>query len=71
MKITINIPDHEAPFFMELLRRFNFVEVVKEEQLSDEQKQFVQDLREALHDVEAHQAGTKGLKTAKQLWDEL
>ncbi len=66
MKITINIPDHEAPFFMELLRRFNFVEVEKEDQ-----QQFVQDLREALHDVEAHQAGTKGLKTAKQLWDEL
>jgi hypothetical protein len=35
MKITINIPDQEAPFFMELLRRFNFVEVVKEEQLSE------------------------------------
>ncbi len=71
MKITINVPDNEASFFMELLRKFSFVEIVKEEKLSQEQASFVQDLKEALQDAEQHQAGKKQLKTAKQLWNEL
>ncbi len=45
-------------------------EETAEEKWSEDQKQFVQDLREALEDVAAHQAGKKQLKTAKQLLDE-
>lgn len=42
-----------------------------EEKWSEEQKQFVHDLQEALEDVAAHKTGKKQLKTAQQLLEEL
>ncbi len=71
MRITIEIPDNEVPFFKELLRRFNFVEVVQEDILDKKQEQFVKEVKDALQEVELHQAGKKKLKTAKQLLREL
>ena len=73
MQLTINIPDQEVSFFRELIKRFHYREIVDEktESLTPEQEEFVQDLKDALRDVELYQAGKKQLKTAQQLWDEL
>ena len=73
MQLTVNIPDQEVSFFRELIKRFHYQEIVEEktEPLTPEQEEFVQDLKDALRDVEFYQAGKKQLKTAQQLWDEL
>ena len=73
MQLTIHIPDQEVSFFRELIKRFHYREIVDEktESLTPEQEEFVQDLKDALRDVELYQAGKKQLKTAQQLWDEL
>ena len=73
IQLTIHIPDQKVSFFRELIKRFYYREVVDEktESLTPEQEEFVQDLKDALRDVELYQAGKKQLKTAQQLWDEL
>jgi hypothetical protein len=73
MQLTINIPDQEVSFFRELIKRFHYREIVNEktETLTPEQEEFVQDLKDALRDVELYQAGKKKLKTAREFLDEL
>lgn len=71
MRITIEIPDDEAPFFKQLLSRFKFVEVVQEEALNEKQKQFVKEVKDSLQEVDLHLSGKKKLKTAKQLLREI
>lgn len=71
MRITVEVPENEASFFKELLRRFDFVKVVEEESASKTQAKFVEEVQEALQEVELHQAGKKPLKTAKQMLGKL
>ncbi len=71
MKVILDIKEaSRVPFFMELLKSLDYIKVFKE--LKDERKsQFVTDLAEAFSNVKAYENGTKKLKSAKDLLNEL
>ena len=70
MKVILDIEETHSPFFMELVKSLDYVDVVKEVHDKGKQK-MIKDLAEAFNDVKLHQAGIKKLKTAKQLLNEL
>ena len=72
-QVTLNIPDSNFKFFMELVRSLSFVKVTekKEIKLTGEQKEFVSDLKKSLHQVDLHMQGKIKLKSAEELLDEL
>lgn len=70
MKVILDIKDNRVPFFMELVKSLNYVQVVKE--VKDKRKsRFVNDLAEAFHDAHLHETGKKKLKSAKKLLNDL
>jgi hypothetical protein len=70
MKVILDIRDNRIPFFMELVKSLDYINVVKE--VKDENKsQFVADLAEAFNDVKLYEQGKKKLKSAKDLLNEL
>ena len=72
-QVTLHIPDSNFKFFMKLVRSLSFVKVAekKEIKLTGEQKEFVSDLKESLHQVDLHMQGKIKLKSAEELLDEL
>ncbi len=73
-QIVLNIPDSKYNFFMELVHNFSFIKIENKpqiKQLSKEQQDFVDGLKQSLKEVELHQQGKIKLKTADQLLDEL
>jgi hypothetical protein len=70
MKVILDIEESRVPFFMELVKSLEYINIVKE--VRDKRKQeIIKDLAEAFNDVRLHEAGKKKLKTAKQLLNEL
>lgn len=70
MKVILNIKENRAPFFMELIKSLDYIDVVKE--IKDKRKSdFIQDLAEAFNDVKLYEQGKKKLKSAKDLLNEL
>jgi hypothetical protein len=70
MKVILDIRDNRIPFFMELVKSLDYINVVKE--VKDESKSlFVADLAEAFNDVKLYEQGKKKLKSAKDLLNEL
>lgn len=70
MKVILDIRDNRIPFFMELVKSLDYINVVKE--VKDERKSlFVADLTEAFNDVKLYEQGKKKLKSAKDLLNEL
>ena len=70
MKLVLDIENKKADFFIELIKSFDFVQVLK--LVNDEKKsQQIQDLVEAFQDVRLHSEGKKKLKKAKDLLNEL
>lgn len=68
--MILDIPNNRVAFFVELLKSFSYVNIVKE--IKDERKgRFVEELAEAFNDVKLHEAGKKKLKSAKDLLNEL
>ena len=70
MKLILDIKDNRVPFFMELVKSLDFVQVIKE--VNDKEKsQRIQDLAEAFNDAALHEQGKKKLKSANDLLNEL
>lgn len=70
MKVILDIKESRVPFFMELLKSLDYVEVLKE--VKDNKKsKAIQDLIEAFNDVKLYEEGKKQLKSAKDLLNEL
>jgi len=67
-RIVLDIPDNKINFFMELVNNLGFKNV---EKLSDKQKEFVDDLKSSLHEVEQHRQGSIKLQSAKDFLNEL
>ena len=63
--------EHKRDFLIELLRQFDFVDVVQELNLSKKELELLNRFKIAAHDIALHQAGKMKLKTAKELLDEL
>ncbi len=72
-QITLNIPDSKFGAFMQAIKKFSFVTIAekKEIKISSEQKKIINDLKEALQDVELHEQGKIKLKPLDKLLDEL
>jgi ABC-type metal ion transport system substrate-binding protein len=70
MKVILDIKDNRGPFFMELLKSWDYVNILKEVK-NKEKSEAIQDLVEAFNDVKLHEEGKKQLKSAKDLLDEL
>jgi hypothetical protein len=70
MKVILDIKDNRVPFFMELVKSLDFVQVVKEVK-DDKKSKIVEDLMEAFQDIKLHEQGDKKLKSAQDLLNEL
>ena len=67
-RVVIDIPDNKFKFFMELVNNLGFKKV---KQISKEQQQFVDDLKQSLEQVNQHQEGKIKLQSAKDFLNEL
>jgi hypothetical protein len=70
MKVILDIKDENAPFFLELVKKFDFVEVLKLINNPTKEKA-VQDILMAFEDAAKYEKGKKKLKSAKKLLNEL
>jgi hypothetical protein len=70
MKVILNIKDENAPFFLELVKKLDFVEVLKLINNPAKEKA-VQDILAAFEDVSKYEKGKKKLKSAKKLLNEI
>ncbi len=80
MDLIVTVPDDRVSFVKKLLRELNLpVKPVAKakpaattpKQYTPAQQEWIDDFREALHEVELHQQGKIKLKTADELLDEL
>lgn len=67
-RVVIDIPDNKFNFFMELINNLGFKKV---KQISKNQQQFIEDLKDSLEQVKQHQEGEIKLQSAKDFLDEL
>ena len=67
-RVVIDIPDNKFKFFMELVNNLGFKKVRK---LTSQQKEFIDDTKKSLEQVEQHLKGEIKLKSADQLLNEL
>lgn len=68
MKILIDIPDAKASFFMELLKNFKFV---KARQLTPYSAEVLENLKEAVEEVNQIKAGKKKAQPLSEFLSEL
>ncbi len=69
MKILLEISDSKASFFMEVLKNFSFVK--KAETITEAKAELIQDIRQAVEEVNQMQAGNLEGRNAEDLIDEL
>lgn len=70
MKVILDVRENRLPFFMELVKSLDYINVIKE--VRDKQKsELISDLSEAFNDVKLYEEGKKNLKSAKDLLNEL
>ncbi len=79
MDLIVTVPDDRVSFVKKLLRELNLpVKAAAKtkpasppQHYTPEQQEWIEDFREALHEVELHQQGKINLQTADDLLDEL
>jgi hypothetical protein len=71
MQVTLEIPDDKYASFIEIVTNIRFVEVCKEEKLTPSQREFVNDLKHSLEEVELHLQGKIQLQDAYEFLNEL
>jgi ribosomal protein S2 len=81
MDLIVTVPDDRVAVVKKLLRELNLsvkpaakakpAVGAKPKQYTPEQQEWIDDFREALHEVELHQQGKIQLKSAYDLLDEL
>ena len=74
--ITLKVQSKHFKFFLELIQKFNFVEVVKKEENIEEYvprttEQLEADFRSAMQSVKLHREGKIKLKSLKEVLDEI
>jgi len=81
MDLIVTVPDDRVNFVKKLLRELNLpvkaaakakpVTASKPKQYTPEQQEWIDDFREALHEVELHQQGKIKLQDARDFLNEL
>jgi hypothetical protein len=69
MKILLDIKDSKAAFFMELIKNLSFIK--KATPLSDTKAELIQDIREAVEELNLIKRGKMDARNAEDLIDEL
>lgn len=74
--ITLKIQSKHFQFFLELIQKFNFVEIVKKEEIKDEfvprtAEQLEADFISAMKSVKLHREGKIKLRNAREALNEL
>jgi hypothetical protein len=67
-RVVLDIPDNKIDFFMELV---NNLGIKKVQRLTSKQKEFVDDLKHSLEEVEQHRQGKIQLQPARDFLNEL
>lgn len=67
-RVVIDIPDNKINFFLELVKNLGFKKLKR---LSDEQREFLDDLKHSLEQVKQHQEGKIKLQSAEDFLNEL
>ena len=67
-RVVIDIPDNKFNFFIELLDNLGIKKVTR---LTKDKKEFVDDLKHSLNEVEQHRKGKIKLQSAKEFLNEL
>jgi hypothetical protein len=68
MKIILDIKDNKAAFFMELLKSFNYV---KTKPLTPAKAQFLEEMKQAVDELNLIKSGKKKAKNAEDFLNEL
>jgi hypothetical protein len=68
MKLILDIQDNKAAFFMELLKSFSFV---KAKPLTPYKEKVLEDVKEAVEEMQLIKAGKIKGRNAEDLFDEL
>jgi hypothetical protein len=81
MDLIVTVPDDRVAFVKKLLRELNLAvkpaakpkhtAVAQPKKYTPEQQEWIDDFREALHEVELHQQGKIKLQTLDELIEEL
>ena len=69
MKLILDISDNKALFFMEVLKNFSFVK--KATPISNEKAEIMQDIIEAVQELNQVKQGKLKARNAEDLFDEL
>ena len=69
MKIILEIPDNKSTFFMEVLKNFSFVK--KATPISSEKAEVMQDIMEAVQELNLVKKGKLKSRNAEDLINEL
>ena len=68
MQLLVEIKDSKAPFVMELLNSFSFV---KTKTLTPYKSKILQDVKEAVDEMQLIKAGKKKARNAEDIFNEL
>ena len=69
MKVMLDVKDEKAPFFIELIRHLPFVKNVKS--MSPAKSKVLEELKEAIDNLNLVKAGKLKAQPARELLDEL
>ena len=74
-QITVNIPDHQFGFFMNLIENLNFVQIAEpsklEKSLSKEQQEIWKNIKNGFYEMEMAEKGKIKSRTVGDLLKEL
>lgn len=68
MKILLDIPEHKVSFFMELIKSFSFI---KAKALTPYKAKVLEDVKEAVDEINQIKAGKLVARNAEDLFHEL
>lgn len=77
MNITLNIPDNEIAYFLQLIKNHKFIKIVKKEEAEEDAyvprttEQLEADLREAFTEIKLYRQGKVQLRDAREALNEL
>ena len=69
--INLSVPDKEYNFFIELIKKLEFVKIKPAPNETPSKQEFLDGLKEAVEQVNLAKQGKIKLKTAEELLDEL
>jgi hypothetical protein len=70
-RIVLNVTARKYDFLMELLRNFDFVKVVEEENDGDSREEIIANLKQTAKDLKLLQEGKLKTRPARELLEEL